>query len=72
MPDVTEWAISYSWKDGDKTGWATIGTACAHPNGRISLLFHAIPVPGLAQNPGKYMLFPKNDRAKKVEVESGS
>jgi hypothetical protein len=70
-PGVTqEYDIAYAWRRGDKTGWNTVGKAFVNDEGRIRLSFWAMPFPGLADQPGSFMLFPKASKAEKKSDET--
>lgn len=51
--------VTYKWRRGDRTGFTTIGIAFANADGSIRLSLNAVPVPGLAERPDEYVLYPR-------------
>ena len=65
--ELSHYDISYRWQRGSETGWTTIGRAFPNEDGSIGVKFDAMPIPGLAANPGDYRLFPKTKAQKKAD-----
>jgi len=65
--ELSHYDVGYRWERGAESRWNTIGKAFPNEDGSISVKFFAMPVPGLASNPGDYRLFPKTKAEKKAD-----
>lgn len=64
---LSHYDVAYRWQRGDKTGWAPLGRAFPNADGSITVKLDAMPVPGIAADPGEYRLYPKSVAQKKAD-----